>query len=114
MCGLNPQQGQVAVGSPLTTTLTVSTTGTGSTATLNGAWLPSGAALAALFFVGFLPRRRWKNTALLVLLGITVGCAAIGCGGSGSQQTTTGSYQVVVTASSATVTASTTIALALQ
>jgi hypothetical protein len=111
-CNLNPQQGQVSAGSPLTTTLTVSTTGTGSSAKSNGAWLPSGAAVAALFFFGFLPRRRWKSTALLVLLGITIGCAAIGCGGT--PQTTKGNYQVVVTASSATVTASTTIPLALQ
>jgi hypothetical protein len=113
-CSLNPQQGQVTAGSPLSSTLTVSTTGTGSQARSNGAWLPSGTALAALFFIGFLPRRRGKNTMLFVLLAMTLGCAATGCGGSSQEQTTTGSYQVVVKATSATVTASTTIALALQ
>ncbi len=131
-CTLNPATGQVSTNSSLTSTLTVSTTGSGATAQLNqsqlngsqlkgsgpnGIWLRAGASLAALFFIGFLPRRRWKGTTLLLFLVLTAACATVGCGGSSTppnQGTTTGSYQVVVTATSSTVTASTTIALTLQ
>jgi hypothetical protein len=121
-CTLNPATGQVSATSSLSSTLTVSTTGSGATAQLsqsqlNGIWLRSGASLAALFFIGFLPRRRWKGTTLLLFVALTAACATVGCGGSSTptnQGTTTGSYQVVVTATSSTVTASTTIALTLQ
>ena len=121
-CTMNPATGQVSATSSLSSTLTVSTTGSGATAQLkgsgvNGIWLRSGASLAALFFIGFLPRPRWKGTALLLFLALTAACATVGCGGSSTptdQGTTTGSYQVVVTATSSTVTASTTIALTLQ
>lgn len=136
-CTLNPATGQVSAASSLTSTLTVSTTGSGATAQLsqsqlngsqlkgtesrgtgpNGIWLRSSASLAALFFIGFLPRRRWKSATLLLFLALTAACVTVGCGGSSTptnQGTTTGSYQVVVTATSSTVTASTTIALTLQ
>jgi|HubBroStandDraft_5_1064220.scaffolds.fasta_scaffold24931_2 hypothetical protein len=79
-------------------------------------WIPAGAALADLVFLGFLPRRRWRQLWLVLLLALGVGVTwtVIGCGGSSSQGATRGSYQVVVKATSSTVSASTTIALTVQ
>jgi hypothetical protein len=135
-CSINPASGQVTADSALTATLTVSTTGSGSSSQVAGidprqtrtggqggsrrGLLPAGISFAALLFVGCLPRRRWREMGLVVLLALGLGCAftAVGCGGSSSKPTntgtTTGSYQVVVTASSGTVTASSTINLTVQ
>jgi hypothetical protein len=121
-CTLNPQQASLSTASPLNTTLTVSTTTMTSSSkpALNKA--NSGAILAALFFVGFLPWRRWRDISWLGFVVIAVACAAIGCGGSSggshdttpSPGTTTGKYQVVVNATSSTVETSVTISLTLQ
>jgi hypothetical protein len=119
-CNLSPQQGAVAVGSSLSSTLTVTTTG--SSAKLDEIWEPSGAVLATVFLLGLLPRRRWKGISLLVLGAVVAACGAIGCGGGGGSGsggnsnpgTTPGNYQVVVTASDSSLTASTTISLTLQ
>jgi hypothetical protein len=51
---------------------------------------------------------------VLFALGLGMTLAATGCGGSSSPKTTAGSYQIVVTASSANLTASTTIDLTVQ
>lgn len=115
-CSLNPTQAQVSSSAPATATLTVnSTAATGSSARLNGDWLPfGGSALAALFLFIGLPRRRWRRLGLLIaLVALSLGIA-IGCGGGSSSSsgtsggstssnpgTTTGNYQVTVTATSA-------------
>jgi len=133
-CSFNPTSGQVTPSAALTATLTVSTTAAGSSQAANinpqlkpngtqggsrAVLLPAGISFAALLFVGFLPRRRWRAMRFIVLLTLSLGCAftAIGCGGGSSNQTkgtTTGNYQVVVTATSGTVTATSTIALNVQ
>jgi sugar lactone lactonase YvrE len=126
-CSFNPTQGKVAAGSPLSTTLTVSTMAAGTSARLEKWLFPSGTALAALLFCGFVPRRRWKGTRLLVLLGAVAAISITGCSGgntstggsSGSNSTsnsgtTTGNYTVTVTATSGTVTASAAIPLSVQ
>jgi hypothetical protein len=76
-CTLNPQQASVSTASPLNTTLTVSTTTMTSSSkpALNRA--NSGAILAALFFVGFLPWRRRRDISWLGFMVIAVACAAI-------------------------------------
>jgi len=117
-CSLNPAQAQVASGSSVTSTLTVST-GTGSASIVpESLWKKSGIALAALLFVGLLPDRRWRRHLLVALLAIASIGAVVGCGGgshtSSTTQTTPGSYQVVVTATSGSVTTSTTLPLTVQ
>ena len=116
-CSLNPSQVQVTSGTTATTTLTVSTTAAVGSAKPNSLWPSSGVAFATLFLIGFLPRRRWKGAALLVILAIVAACTVSGCGGSPAPSnpgTTIGGYQVVVTATSASLTATTTIPLTLQ
>ena len=119
-CTLNPTQVQVTSGANATSTLTVTTTASAS-ANPNLLWPRSGTVLATLFLIGLLPRRRWKNTILLAILGIAAACTITGCGGGSSTPpaasnpgTTTGSYQVNVTATSTGLTATTTIPLTLQ
>jgi hypothetical protein len=111
-CSLSPAQQQVSSGTPVSATLTVNTTPSSGSARLNHPWLPfGGGVLAALFWVVGLPRRRWRKLGLLIVLaGITAG-ATLGCGGGSSTTagsgtpanpgTTSGSYMVTVTATSA-------------
>jgi FG-GAP-like repeat/Abnormal spindle-like microcephaly-assoc'd, ASPM-SPD-2-Hydin/Bacterial Ig-like domain (group 3)/FG-GAP repeat len=133
-CSIDPSSGQVTASTALTATLTVSTTGAGSSqaaamnpqqrpvsgqGTFGGGLLPASFSFAALLFAGFLPRRYWREMRFMVILGLSLGCAfmAIGCGGGSNNQmkgTTTGSYQVAVTAASGTATTTTTIVLTVQ
>ncbi len=127
-CSLSPAQAQVTGNSPVSSTLTIATTSSSAALVrereLNGAKL----ALAAMFFFGLLPRGRYRkglfSVLCLVALCLVVGVGVIGCSGSsgGSNTgttptghgTTTGNYQVVVTATSGTVAASTTIPISIQ
>lgn len=133
-CSIAPSSGNVTGAAALAATLKVSTTGAGSSQTaaiqpqqkpiggtsgFRGALLPAGVSFAALLFAGFLPRRRWREMRFVILLACSLGCVftAIGCGGGSNQKstgTTTGSYQVVVTATSGTLTVTSTIALTVQ
>jgi hypothetical protein len=80
----------------------------------------TGVALAGLFLLGLFPRRRKLALWFCALLLIAASYGITGCGGGSSSstpsspQTTAGSYSVVVTATSGSVTASTTIALTVQ
>jgi len=124
-CSLSPAQAQVTGSSPVSSTLTIATTSASASVVrereLNGAKL----VLAAMFFFGLLPRRRYRkglfSALCLAVFCLGAGVGVIGCGGSsgGSNTqtvhgTTTGNYQVVVTAASGTVTASTTIPISVQ
>jgi hypothetical protein len=127
-CSLSPAQTQVTGSSPVSSTLTIATTSASASVVrereLNGAKL----ALAAMFFFGLLPRRRYRkgilSTLCLIALCLGAGVGVIGCSGSsgGSNAgttttghgTTTGNYQVVVTATGGTVAASTTIPISVQ
>ncbi len=118
----------MASGSTASSTLTVSTTAASSSAlpgsNWKGGWKTGGGVLAAMLFLGLLPRR--CGIAMLALLCIAGLGAITGCGGGGSTSggggtnpqsnpgTTTGNYVVTVTATSGSVTASTTIPLAVQ
>ncbi len=114
-CSLDPAQVQIAQGTPSPSTLTVSTTATTGSAAHDNYFKSTGLVFAALLFVGVLPRRRLRGGMLLVFLGVTVIGGVLGCGGSHSTPgTTTGNYQVVVTATSGKSVASTTISLNLQ
>jgi sugar lactone lactonase YvrE len=123
-CSLSPSQAQVTGTSSVSSTLTVSTTTASATAALDRQWKGTGFALAALIFLGILPRRRWRGGLLaavlsLVAIGGVIGCSGSNGGGTNSTSpspsgTTTGNYQVMVTATSGTATASTTIPLSLQ
>jgi sugar lactone lactonase YvrE len=127
-CSLTPAQAQVTGSSAASSTLMIGTTSASASLIrereLNGAKI----ALAAMFFFGLLPRRRYRKgilsaLCLAVLYSVAV-VGVIGCGGSsgGSNAgtsptghgTTMGNYQVVVTATSGTVTASTTIPINVQ
>ena len=122
-CSLSPSQAQVTSNSLVSSTLTISTTAASAAAEPESLFSKYHLALAALIFLGILPRRRWRGT-LLGVLCVVVLCGAIGCGGANSggasgsspstSGTTTGNYQVIVTATSGTVTASTTVPLSLQ
>jgi pimeloyl-ACP methyl ester carboxylesterase len=124
-CSLSPSQATLASGTAASTTLTISTTAANSSARLGGDWRNTSGVLAAMLFLGLVPRRRWHGMALLALLCVIGAGAIVGCGGGGStggggapppsnSGTTTGSYNVTVTATSGTVTASTTIPLSVQ
>jgi hypothetical protein len=123
-CSLSPSQAQVTGTSSVSSTLTVSTTAASATAALDRQWRGTGFALAALIFLGVLPRRRWRGGLLaaalcLIVIGGVIGCSGSNGGGTNSTPpspsgTTTGNYQVMVTATSGTATASTTIPLSLQ
>ena len=121
-CSLNPSSAQVSSTSPISSTLTVSTTAASASAAYRTQWAGSAAAFAALFFLGILPRRRWRESILMAALCLVAGAAVIGCGGgssqggggSGNSGTTTGNYQVVVSATSGTVSSTVTIPFAVQ
>jgi hypothetical protein len=94
-----------------------------SASTAHGlAWKDSGFALTALFFLGILPRRRhWRGGGMLAILCLMAVVGLFGCDGSKSVSgapktpgTTTGNYQVIVTAASGTATTSMTIPLSVQ
>jgi hypothetical protein len=123
-CSLSPSQAQVTGTSSASSTLTVSTTAVSATAALDRQWRGTGFALATLIFLGVLPRRRWRGGLLAAVLSLIAIGGVIGCSGSNGvgtnstppspSGTTTGNYQVMVTATSGTATASTTIPLSLQ
>jgi hypothetical protein len=132
-CALSPAQAQVTAGATVSTTLTVSTTAVTASAAhdkpwdklWNRPWNQSGAALATLCLLGLLPRRRWPRRQrggwLFAFLGLVLGMA-VGCGGSSPSNgatttnpgTTTGNYQVAVTAASGSANVSTTVPLTVQ
>jgi len=120
-CTLNPASLTLSSGSAGSTTLTVSSTATASSSAK--AMVSTGSALAALLLVGFLPRRRWRNSLSIVVLalGFAFSVASLtGCGGSSKSSktsdsgTTAGSYSVTVTASSTSFTGTATIPLTIQ
>jgi hypothetical protein len=123
-CALSPSQAQITGTSSGSSTLTVSTTAASAMAELDRKLSNTGFALAALIFLGALPRRRWRGGLLaaalcLLVIGGVIGCSGSNGGGTNSTPpspsgTTTGSYQVMVTATSGTATASTTIPLSVQ
>lgn len=124
-CSLNPTQQQVSGTSSASTTLTVDTTSSNSAQVERRTLLPlGGGAVAGLILFLGVPRRRWRGRGLLVLslfmiTGTCVGCRGVGTTttSGGNQQnsgTTAGSYQVTVTATSGTVTASLSIPLTVQ
>jgi hypothetical protein len=117
-CSINPSQGQIAANGSLSAMLTVSTTAPSMSA--NSDPLRAAKIFTALLLIGFLPRRRRRKMFLIVLavglLGFAGGCGGHSNNGGGPSNpgTSTGNYQVVVTATSATVTATTTISLTLN
>jgi hypothetical protein len=125
-CSLNPAQAQLSSGTPVSTTVTVSTTAGGVARLGSGPFagkVAEGSALAmVLIFVA--PRRRRRGAALLVVLfGLAIAVAAIGCGGGNSSAgstggttsgATAGTYQVTVTASIGSSSSSLTIPLTVQ
>jgi hypothetical protein len=124
-CSFNPAQASITGSTAVSSALTVSTTAASGSARLGNDWRSAGGILAAFLFLGLAPRRRWRGMALLALLCIIAASALVGCGGGGSaggggttppanSGTTAGSYNVTVTATSGTVTASTTIPLTVQ
>jgi hypothetical protein len=119
-CALDPAQGTVAANGTLTSTLTVSTTAAQSLRRETSQPRPRRGLeiFAALLLVGFLPRRRWRKLFLLAFAIVVIGTVG-GCGGSSSHAPTnpgssTGSYQVTVTATSGTVTQTTNIPLTIN
>jgi hypothetical protein len=119
-CALNPAQAQITGGSAVSSTLTVSTTAASSASSSVGPYRTSGVAFVAFCVAGLLPfgRRRYRF-AFAVLCLLAAG-GVFGCGGGGSNSapsnpgTTPGTYQVVVTANSGSVTVSASLPLTLQ
>jgi hypothetical protein len=120
-CSFNPAQVNVA-GAAGTSTLTVMTTAATSSLGPAPGWRGAGCVLAALLWVGMAPTRRRRRVLLLALLCASLSLAMVGCGGSagaaggGTQNpgTSTGDYQVMVTATSGLLTSTATIPLVVQ
>jgi hypothetical protein len=128
-CSITPTQANLTPATPVTATLTISTTAVTASATHARPWNRSssstGIAFAALLFLGLVPRRRWRGALLFSVLGLAVLGGVLGCNGGSSPPssptgptsnpgTTTGTYNVVATATSGSATMSTTIPLTLQ
>jgi hypothetical protein len=119
-CSLSPTSVTVASTGSVTSTLTVTSTATSSSAKPMEMIRRSGITLAVLLFAGILPRRRWRGRLLMPLIGLILLGSAMGCGGgtvassTKTTGTTTGSYQVVVTATSGSTVVSSTIPLNQQ
>jgi hypothetical protein len=122
-CSFTPAQVQVSPVGSSSATLTVNTTASSGSALFENNWLKlSGEALAAVFFFGIVPRRRWRGC--LAILCIAAVSTMIGCGGGNSSSgsggaptipgTTTGSYVVTITVKAVTGTDSATITLPLS
>lgn len=122
-CSLNPNQETVPAGGTANVTLTVNTTGATSSMLRP---LGGGAALATLAVLFLIPRRRLSKLMLLLVLGLAAATAFTACGGGSgggsggggnppsNPGTTTGSYNVTVTATSGTMKATATIPLTVQ
>jgi hypothetical protein len=116
-CTLSPGQVQVSGTARATTTLTITTTGTGMARLPNGL-RGSGVAFAAVLLFFLVPRRR--RALLVILLSLVALAGVIGCGAGGSlggstrNSTTSGSYSVVVTATSEPLSVNTTILLTVR
>ncbi len=123
-CSLSPAQVQVTGSSPISSTLTVTTTAATTSARLQRTFNQSLIAFAGLLFLGTMPRRLWRGRLLLVALCLITLGGMLGCGGSSNSSgsgnttpipgTTSGNYQVVVTGTSGALKASTTIPLSIQ
>jgi Chitobiase/beta-hexosaminidase C-terminal domain/Legume lectin domain len=115
------QPGAISGSQPVTSTLTIDTTKTGTAAlhnpfkrmlTLGG----GGTVLALLFFCLPLRRRRWPALLGMLLLAFAA-IAANGCGGHTTLNqtgTTAGTYTVTVTGSSGSVQQTTSVAVTVQ
>jgi Bacterial Ig-like domain (group 3)/FG-GAP-like repeat/Abnormal spindle-like microcephaly-assoc'd, ASPM-SPD-2-Hydin/FG-GAP repeat len=123
-CSLSPTQVQVTGSTPVSTTLTISTTAASASVRLQRNFNQSLIAFAGLIFLGAIPRRLWRGRLLivalcLITLGGMIGCGGGNSGGTGTTPTpipgtTTGNYQVVVTGTSGALKVSTTISLSIQ
>lgn len=115
-CALNPTQGTVAPGSPLSSTLTVTTTA--STARLAPTGSAKGIRLAGVLLAGLLVPAGWRRRRLFTLLAVFCVLAGLSsCGGhsaSSQPSTSTGSYQINVTAFANSVNVTTAINLAVE
>jgi hypothetical protein len=116
-CSLSPTQVQVPATGSVSSTLTL-TTGTGARSAAAASLVGGTSVLAGIFFLGFLPRRRRMSGAWRAMVAATVLLAALsGCGGghaAPTTSTTAGTYNIVVTASSGSMTTSTAIGLTVQ
>jgi hypothetical protein len=116
-CALSPTQVQVPATGSVSSMLTV-TTGTGARSASAASLVGGTSVLAGIFFLGFMPRRRRVSGAWRAMVGATVLLAALsGCGGGDAAPTTSttaGTYNIVVTASSGSMTTSTAIGLSVQ
>ena len=119
-CSLDPAQGQVSPQSPVKSTLQVSTTAASAAETSSMPYAEE--VFAALLVLGLEPRRRRiGNNALIAILAVGVVLTLVGCGGGGGMTapvvpatTLRGLIEVVVTATSGSVSTSTTISLTVQ
>lgn len=123
-CALNPAQGSVSPGSPLSSTLTISTTAASARLWSPFAprlYGPAAISLAGMLFAGCLAPAEWRKRRLFTLFavfGILAGIA--GCGGHSSSSTSpsggtpAGAYVVTVTAAVNSVNVTTAINLTVQ
>ena len=121
-CSLTPSRIQVTGNAPVATTLSISTTAASASSRMNGLFNTAGTALAGLLCLGLLPLRRLRAQAF-VTLSILIATALSGCGGNSgggttvtqsNPGTTAGSYQVVITVTSAAPASSISLPLSLQ
>jgi hypothetical protein len=119
-CSLNPASLQLSANSSGSSTVTVSTTAASTTAMNANLGGKSAFGFAVLLLLGLFPRRRWREGVLTAAFFLIVGTTVLGCGSSNGNSshtdggTTVGSYQVVVTATSATLTSTVTIPVTVQ
>jgi hypothetical protein len=121
-CALNPTSVSLAANGTQNATLSVSTTGTTPSVTLSAKRLisPVAGTAFALMLLFRLPRRRRRWSALLaalfllVTLGGAIGCSTASSIANPDPGTTSGTYQVTVSGTSGTASATATITLNVQ
>jgi subtilase family serine protease len=116
-CTLSPTSLSISGAAAQTSTLTVSTTGTGSAANEkpNLIWSSTGGTALALMLFFITPRRRRSWLTMVAILVVFAAMGLTACGKSTPRETTAGAYTVTVTGTSGTITATVgTVALTVQ
>jgi hypothetical protein len=101
-CSLSPAQVTISNNTAGASTLVISTQPSSVAATNLGVLYSRSISLAGLSFLGLLPFRRLRRKAYMLSLSVLLVAGIIGCGYTPALSNASGSYKVVITATSGT------------